>query len=310
MTKLVTSAAVLMLMEEGWFLLKDPVKRWLPQFSDMKVASTGADGKEELVRLKRDITIHDLLTHTAGIGYDLVQTARENKWSLEKFVSEFCKIPLKRQPGIMWDYSAAVDILGRLVEVVSGRPFDVFLKERFFAPLEMTDTDFWVPPAKVDRLAQVYRPKDTGGLEVADDLGAQSFLSKGFLSGGGGLISSTSDYLRFAMMLLDGGELNGVRLLGRKTVELMTDDALPPSHPVLEINGAGFGLGVSVVLRPAHTKQLTSPGEFGWGGAACTQVYIDPAEKMASIIMLQLRPRDRYLLMDLFKNAAYQAIVD
>jgi CubicO group peptidase (beta-lactamase class C family) len=208
----------------------------------------------------------------------------------------------------MWDYSAATDILGRLVEVVSGKPFDVFLKQRIFDPLGMIDTDFWAPPEKAARLAEIYRPSEQGKLEATADLGGQLFLKKAFLSGGGGLVSSTSDYLRFALMLLNKGNFNGKQLLSRKTVELMTEDALPAGNGVLEINGAGFGLGVSVVKRPADTKQLASAGEFGWGGAACTQVWIDPAENMITMIMTQLRPRDRTWLMDLVKNAVYQAI--
>jgi CubicO group peptidase (beta-lactamase class C family) len=308
MTKIITSAAILMLMEDGKFMLREPVKKWIPAFADLKVAGTGADGKEELLRLKRDITIHDLLTHTSGLSYDLVQTARTEGWTLERFVDELCKKPLKRQPGEMWDYSAATDVLGRLVEVVSGKPFDAFLQERIFAPLGMTDTDFHAPPEKVARFAEVYRPNDQGKLEPTGDLGGQQFLTKGFCSGGGGLVSSTNDYLRFALMLLNKGEFQGKKLLSRKTVELMAEDALPPGNGVLEINGAGFGLGVSVVKRPADTKHLASTGEFGWGGAACTQVWIDPAENMVTLFMTQLRPKDKTWLMDLVKNAVYQAI--
>ena len=310
MTKIVTSVAVLMLMEEGRFLLTEPVRRFLPEFGNLRVAAPGADGKEELVRPRREVTIHDLLTHTGGLTYEVIHEARAAGRTLAEFVTELCQRPLRRHPGEVWDYSASTDVLGRLVEVVSGQAFDEFLEERIFAPLGMTDTGFWVPPGKAERLARVYQPDDAGRLVSAEDRATSPYLKKPSLpSGGGGLVSTTSDYLRFALMLVGGGEWNGVRLLSRKSVELMTADQLPAGHPPLEVNSRGFGLGVSVVRRLGETKQLASVGEFGWGGAACTQVWIDPAEEMVSLVMLQHRPKEKFPLMDLFKQAAYQAIV-
>jgi len=311
MTKIVTSVAVLMLLEEGRFLLKDPVRQFLPEFADLRVATTGADGCQELVRPCRDVTLHDLLTHLGGLSYDVVHEARDAGRSLQEFVTEFCKGPLLGQPGLTWRYSASTDVLGRIVEVISGLPFDEFLQQRIFEPLGMTDTAFWVPPEKADRLAEVYKPDDQGRLVSCEGPEASPYLKPPSLpSGGGGLVSTTSDYLRFSLMLVNGGSLNGRRLLGRKAVELMTEDHLPPGHPPLEVNDRGFGLGVSVVRRLAETRQLASVGAFGWGGAAATQVWIDPAEEMVSMIMMQFRPTEKFPLLDLFKHSAYQAIID
>ena len=207
-------------------------------------------------------------------------------------------------------YGASTDVLGRVIEVVSGQTLDAFFQERIFEPLGMTDTDFSVPPEKAERLAWVYEPDDGGRLRSAEDRLTSRYLKRpALLSGGGGLVSTTSDYLRFALMLLNGGEFRGERLLGRKTVELMRQDHLPPGHPALDVNNRGFGLGVSVVRNPAEAKQIASVGEFGWGGAACTQTWIDPAEQTVSLIMVQYRPKEKFPLTDLFKQAVYQAIL-
>ncbi len=311
MTKIITAAAVLMLMEEGRFLLTTPVSQFLPEFKDVRVGVTGADGREELVRPQREVNVHDLLTHMSGLSYDFMAEAKERGLDLAAFVSELCKRPLHHQPGQTWLYGVSTDVLGRLTEVIAGCDFDVFLQDRIFEPLGMTDTAFFVPPEKVERLAWLYKPDDDGKLVSAEDRETSLFLSKPALpSGGGGLVSTTSDYLRFAQMLVNGGELNGTRFLGPKTVELMHQDHLPPGHPPLDVNNRAFGLGVSVVRNLGETKQLASVGEFGWGGAACTQVWIDPVEQMVTMIMLQLRPREKFALMDKFKQTAYQAIVD
>jgi len=311
MTKIVTAAAVLMLMEEGRFLLTTPVSEFLPEFKDVRVGVTGADGRQELVRPRREVNVHDLLTHMSGLSYDFMAEAKERGLDLATFVKELCKRPLHHQPGQTWLYGMSTDVLGRLVEVIAGSDFDVFLQERIFEPLKMTDTGFFVPPEKVERLGWLYRPDDDGKLVSAEDRDTSPYLSKPALpSGGGGLVSTTSDYLSFAQMLVNGGELNGVRLLGPKTVELMHQDHLPPRHPPLEVNNRAFGLGVSVVRNLGETKQLASIGEFGWGGAAGTQVWIDPAEQMITLIMLQIRPREKFRLMDQFKQTAYQAIID
>jgi CubicO group peptidase (beta-lactamase class C family) len=317
MSKIITTVATLMLMEEGRFQLVDPLWKYLPEFKEVRVAGKGADGKDELVRPRRDVTIHDLLTHTAGLTYDLIHEARQKGLTLKAFVEEFSKRPLRNHPGEVWDYSAATDVLGRLVEAVGGQPFEEFLQQRIFGPVGMTDTAFWVPPEKVERLAGIYRPGEGGKLVVAEDATPPYLKPPTLPSGGGGLVSTTSDYLRFALMLLNKGAAcdvpgrsAGVRLLGPKTVELMASDHLPPGHPPVAVNNLGFGLGVSVLRRLGEAKKVGSVGEFGWGGAACTQVWIDPAEDMVAMIMLQLLPGGLFSFMNLFTQTVYQAIVD
>ncbi|NLF33055.1 MAG: beta-lactamase family protein, partial [Planctomycetes bacterium] len=266
------------------------------------------------VGLERPITIHHLLTHTSGFDYDYVHTAAGEGLTLEQYLPRQCQRPLRLQPGRQWLYGASTDILGRLIEVVSGMPLDAFFQERIFAPLGMTDTAFWVPPAKADRLVEMVTHDGAGGLAPGEPLHRGSIFEKpAFLSGGGGLVSTTSDYLRFSLMLLNGGALDGVRLLAPKTVELMRADHLPAGQPPLDHNRRGFGLGVSVLRRLGETQQVGSVGEFGWGGAACTQVWIDPAERMVTLMMSQLRPTGIvgiFTIMDLVKQAAYQAILD
>ena len=310
MTKIVTTVAALMLAEEGRFLVTEPVSRFLPELKDLRVAARGADGQEELVRPRREVTIHDLLTHLSGIDYEFYRQAREDGMDLEEFVIELGKRPLRQQPGERWMYGASTDVLGRLIEAVSGQSLDAFFQKRIFEPLGMADTAFWVPPAKASRLAWMYEPDDDGRLAACEDRATSPYLKPPvLLSGGGGMVSSTSDYLRFALMLLGQGKFRKVRLLGRKTVELMCQDHLPAGHPALDVNNRGFGLGVSVLRRLGEAQATGSVGEFGWGGAACTQVWIDPAEAMITMVMLQLRPRGKFPLMDLFKQAAYQALV-
>jgi CubicO group peptidase (beta-lactamase class C family) len=311
MTKVVTAAAVLMLLEEGRFLLTWPVSEFIPCFADLRVQVTGADGQPEQIRPKREVTIHDLLTHTAGLSYDHVHESITAGHSLEQFVRRVCDAPLLGHPGEVWRYSEASDVLGYLVEVVSGRPFDAFLAERIFEPLGMVDTGFWVPPGKVDRLAAIYTDGEGGRLVPATDLHADTFTSRPSLpSGGGGLVSTTDDYLRFAQMLLNGGVLDGVRLLGPKTIELMADNHLPAGHPPLDVNQRGYGLGVAATGRPGESLTLSSVGEFGWGGAAGTNVWIDPVENMVTLMMVQHRPVRTFKLSELFKHTVYQAIID
>lgn len=311
MTKLITSAAVLMLMEEGRFLLDDPVARYIPEFGQVRVKVAGADGQDELVRPKRPVTIHDLMTHLGGLDYSFIRSISKQTTTLAEYVRQQCRVPLLQHPGEKWCYSASTDVLGYLVEVISGRPFDEFLRQRIFEPLGMSDTDFYVPAEKIDRLASIYKYDLDGKLVEAEERSSSPYLSMPALpSGGGGLVSSSSDYLRFALMLLNGGVLGDVRLMGCMTVELMASDHLPQGHPPTEANNRGFGLGVSVLRDFSETHQIGSIGEFGWGGAACTQVWIDPAEEMISMIMLQLTPGARFPLMDLFKQAACQAVID
>ena len=310
MTKIITSVAVLMLLEEGRFMLDWPVSTFIPRFAGMKVAAIDDRGNAELREPRREVTLHDLLTHTGGLTYDHIHPSIRAGDSLEAFVDRVCDDPLVHQPGEAWHYSESTDVLGRVVEVVAGTDFATFLRQRIFEPLAMADTGFLVPEDRRHRLASIYTTDESGRLAPASDLNCDLLGVRPVLpSGGGGLISTEADYLRFALTLLGGGAFDGTRLLGRKTVALMTDNHLPRGHPPLAINGRGFGLGVGVTLRPGQTHEIGSTGEFGWGGAASTNVWIDPAEDMVTLIMMQHRPVGRFHLGELFRHTVYQALV-
>jgi CubicO group peptidase (beta-lactamase class C family) len=327
MTKPITSVAVLMLFEKGRFRLTDPVADYLPAFKGVKVLEHPNEPQERLVDAERPITIHHLLTHTAGLsyGYDQIESidaAYQQLWrqvdtnpdfTLQAWVEGLARVPLLFHPGTAYRYSVATDVLGGLVQAVSGLPFAQFLQQRIFEPLGMVDTAFAVPAEKLHRLATNYGPREEGGLKVID-LPATSRYARPTQhpSGGGGLVSTTGDYLRFAQMLLNRGQLDGVRLLGRKTVELMTTNCLP-AGVALDNNpnrGAGFGLGVSLLQDLGKIVQLGSVGNYGWGGAANTNFWIDPQEELIGIIMLQFMPSDTYPVVVDFRNLTYQALID
>ncbi|BAJ65098.1 serine hydrolase domain-containing protein [Anaerolinea thermophila] len=325
MSKPITSVAVMMLFEEGAFHLFDPVARYIPALGEVKVYQPRSGGADfDLVPPKRPITIHDLLTHTAGLSYGFDEHSyiddlyRKMVWQrLEKdpeitlgtLVEEIAKIPLAFHPGTSYRYSTAIDVLGYLVEVVSGKPFDVFLRERIFEPLGMNDTDFWAPPEKAARLANLYGPAEGGGLKVIQTM--ENFLRKPSVpSGGGGLVSSTADYFRFAQMMLNRGEWQGVRLLGRRTVEWMWMNHLPEGLRLPDDPACGFGLGGSVVVDAARHWHMCSPGNWGWGGAANTWFFLDPSEDLLAMIMLQYMPGFTIPFHHTFANLVYQALND
>lgn len=333
MTKPITSVALMMLYEEGLFQLNDPVSKFIPEFANVKVfagaAEEGADSKHpfELTELEREITILDLLTHTAGLTYDFLEDSpvdaiyleadlhRPDR-TLEEVIHKIVKLPLVHQPGTAWRYSMATDVLGYLIEVISGMSLDVFLEQKILKPLGMEDTGFYVPEAKLGRLAATYSPTENGGIELLD-APATSHYSKPprFLSGGIGLVSTASDYMRFAQMLLNGGELDGVRLLGRKTIELMTINHLPDELIPIQLgphtlHGCGFGLGFRVLVDVAQAGRLASEGEFGWGGAASTSFFVDPKEELIGLLLTQLMPSRYYPIRDEFKVLVYQALID
>ncbi len=337
MTKPITSVALLMLYEEGHFQLSDPVARFIPEFKETQVLAEAKKDGWITTDLEREITLHDLFTHTAGLAYGLdrsspvdVRYQKEGVLRMDEPMSDKVKrtaaLPLAHQPGRAWKYSVATDVLGYLVEIIAGMPFDAFLKERIFAPLGMTDTDFYVPADKQARLTTVYEPdpddKDNGGIRALTAMDApkkereatEAWIKKqrkpAFLSGGGGLISTIGDYLRFALMLRNQGSLEGERLLGRKTVELMTQNHLAPQiHPWAD-PAWGFGLGVGVLLDPARAKILGSAGAYGWGGAASTDYWYDPQEDLIGILMTQFMPSGHYPIAQEFKVLAHQALVD
>ncbi|HDZ57668.1 MAG TPA: class A beta-lactamase-related serine hydrolase [Pseudomonas xinjiangensis] len=296
LTKPITGAAVLMLYEDGKLNLDDPVEKYLPALKGLEVAKEdGPNGRPITEPAVHPVTIRELMTHTGGFTYGRFSQSQvdtlyveadvlDPESTLADMVDKLAKIPLRQQPGTLWHYSVSVDIQARLIEVVSGMPFDQFLETRIFQPLEMHDTDFYAPADKAARLATTYRPAE-GGLEAVPNT---SFLSKpAFLNGGGGLVSSMDDYLRFARMLLNEGELEGTRLLKPETVRMMASNQLPDN--VQGPNwapGNGFGLNVAVVDDPAKAGHLPV-GTYWWWGIQGTWMWVDPANQIITLGMLQ-----------------------
>ena len=323
-TKAIVSTAVMMLQEEGALLIRDPVGDYLPEFRETTVAVPRDRGGYDVVPARRPITIRDLLTHTSGFGYgtgvaaDRWQQAGIQGWyfahrnePIAETVKRMAALPADAQPGERWVYGYNTDILGVIVERVSGQPLDRFLEERIFRPLGMTDTHFYVPEDKRDRLATVYSAAE-GGIVRAEGTGSngQGAYVEGprkSFSGGAGLVSTATDYARFLQMLLNGGELDGVRLLSRKTVELMTIDHL---GDVEFRPGEGFGLGFSIVEDLGLRGIPGSVGEFGWGGAYHSTYWVDPAEELVVVYLTQLLPAGDIDDHDKMRALVYQSIVD
>jgi CubicO group peptidase (beta-lactamase class C family) len=324
MTKPVTSVALMMLYEDGHFQLDCPVSRYIPGFKNLKVHTDNG-----LADAEREMTIRDLLTHTSGLTYDFHRASAVDEMyrdqrvqqsdDLEEMVQKLCDIPLLFSPGTRWNYSVSTDVCGYLVQKISDTPFDEFLREQIFEPLEMEDTEFQVPEDKVHRLAANYQRTSEDGLELIDPPESSIYLRlRGLKSGGGGLVSTVHDYGKFAHMLLNGGEYEGTRLLGRKTIELMTSNHMPDNgdlasmgQPVFSetpYDGIGFGLGFSVMLDPAKAQILGTPGEFAWGGAASTYFFIDPKEELVVILMTQLRPSSSYPIRRELRVLTYQSL--
>jgi CubicO group peptidase (beta-lactamase class C family) len=331
MTKPLTSVAIMMLYEEGRFQLDDPISRFLPCFAGQRVFAGGNRGKMDTVPAQRDITFRDLLTHTSGLTYGFMQSTlvdaayrdggvdfQTADATLGEVVERAAAMPLLAQPGAEWNYSISTDVLGHLVAVISGQSFDSFMHERIIAPLGMNDTSFVVPQEKLPRFAANYM-KGPDGLVLIDDPATSRFLEPGKIcSGGGGLVSTAADYLRFCQMMLNKGVLDGSRLVGRKTVELMTSNHLrgdmaamgQPRFSESSYEGVGFGLGFSVMLDPARAQVIGSPGEYAWGGAASTAFWIDPAEEMIVILLTQLTPSSTYPIRRELRVLTYQAVID
>ncbi|PYP89868.1 MAG: serine hydrolase [Blastocatellia bacterium AA13] len=330
MTKPIASVAAMMLYEEGYFLLSDPISRWLPEFSNMNVALPAPAGERldrpyKLVPAARPITIKHLLTHTAGLpnayrgitqpDYAKATARQSADETMADTVKRLAKLPLNFHPGDAWEYGPATDVLGRLVEVISGQTLDEFFKKRIFEPLGMSDTYFYMPESKAGRLAALYQPDPANGnkIKLVEAPTKESRWIKEphvFFSGAGGLVSTAADYFKFHQMMLNGGELNGVRLLGRKTVELMTANHIGDLPVWLTGPGYGFGLGYSVVKDVGQSAQPGSVGNYGWGGAFCTYFWVDPAEEMIGIVMTQVRPYTHLNIRQEFQVLANQAIVD
>lgn len=323
MTKPVASVALLTLYEQGHFQLTDPLDRYIPDFGDLKVF-TGYDAAGEMILEEpaRKATIQDAFRHTLGLASGVGQHPvdviyREHGLgmgdldSLSEEIAKLGNVPLRAHPGEQWIYGLGHDVQAYLVELFSGMPYGEYLQRVIFEPLGMNDTMFGVPAEAAERFARVYQPNGEGGLSATEGDAYARYTDHHF--GTLSLSSSAGDYLTFARMLLNGGELNGVRILGRKTVELLSQDHLPENIPSIN-NGTGpaatgYGLGFSVTLDPAALGRLDSAGSFGWGGAATTVFRVDPAEDMAYVIMAQIFPNDTELLSKV-QTLIYQAVTD
>ncbi len=326
MTKPVTSVALMMLFEQGLVRLEDPVTRFIPEFKKLKVLN--AEG--ELDDLEREITIHNLLTHTAGLSYGEYEEGllagpldedplyRADITSKE-FIRRLAELPLLSQPGESWFYSAATDVAGFLVEVIAGMTLADFFDREIFRPLGMSDTGFIVPLDKADRLATLYETDGEGALNAAGSEPDSDYSERTrFFAGGQGLVSTAADYRRFAQMLLNYGELDGVRLLGRKTVELMTMNHLSPALLPMHFNGVvdhlapgiGYGLGFNVITDIAGLGTMGSAGDYGWGGNAETYFWVSPQEQLVAILLTQCQPSLSYPIRNDFRTLVYQALVD
>jgi len=323
MTKPITSVALLTLYEDGLFQLSDPLDRYIPEFSDLKVfAGVDENGNPILEVLDRKPTIHDAFRHTLGLtgglgGHPVDAIYREHgigMFGLDSLTDEIQRlgqVPLRYQPGDQWVYGLGHDVQAYLVEVFSGMPFAQYLHQELFGPLGMEDTMFGVPPSRADDFVRVYQPNGEGGLKPEAEDRYARFTDHHFATLS--LSSSTGDYLKFARMLLNGGELDGVRILGRKTVDFMAQNHLPANIPSIN-NGTGpsstgYGLGVSVTMDVPALGRMDSAGSFGWGGAATTTFRVDSVENLAYVINAQTFPGDQALL-DKVQNLIYQALVE
>jgi CubicO group peptidase (beta-lactamase class C family) len=342
MTKPITSVALMTLYEQGYFQLNDPVYRVIPEWRDHQVWESG-DGASMVTRKpKSPMTFRHILSHTSGLSYgggltplmpDLkiklhpaeqayqdIGVARNRDSTLREFVQKLAQVPLRYDPGERWQYSYATDVCGYLVEAISGKPFDEYLREVIFEPLGMKDTGFFVAPEKADRLAAGYRRARDKSLRLLDDPATSVYLTPpAFLSGGGGLTGTTADYLRFCEMLRQGGELDGARVLGPRTIELMTRNHLPDGKDLTQLalgafsetayGGIGFGLGFATTLDEVAAGSMGA-GDYYWGGAASTIFWVDPVEDLVAIFMTQLIPSYTFNFRGQLKSIIYSSIVD
>jgi CubicO group peptidase (beta-lactamase class C family) len=327
MTKPIAGVALMTLFEHALFQLDDPVHRWIPEWKDLRLADGSAP--------ERPMTVRDTLMHMTGLPgalsgagtlADLMKAMAELRGgadgTLDDLAANLATKPLTFSPGTRWQYGVSTDIVGLLVERISGQRFDDYLQSAVFGPLQMVDSGFSVPDDKIDRFSASYGRTRHKTLKLVDDPERSSYRRQPrFLSGGGGLVSTTEDYLRFARMLLAGGELDGVRVLGRKTVELMATNHLPGGGTLRDFafaggygevgfDGMGFGLTMSVTGPMEETQRIGSPGEFMWGGAASTIFWVDPVEDLTCVFMTQLLPSGTFDFRGQLKSIIYPAIVD
>ncbi len=332
MTKPLTTAAFMMLVEEGRVALDEPVARYIPEFANLEVYVSGKLGSFKTRPVDRPMILLDLLRHTSGLTYgfqartevdaayralDVVGVNRNG--SLQKMIETLATLPLDFSPGSAWNYSVSTDVLGYLVGKISGQSFQSFLQERLLDPLGMNDTHFQLPKSKIDRFTNCYVATLEGGMKLVDSAASSAYLAGAeMISGGGGLVSTTSDYFAFCKMMNQGGHLDGRRYLGRKTIELMQSNHLPGGRDIPQLsvsmfseaifNGIGFGLGFSVVTDPAKTMIPGSVGEAAWGGMASTAFWLDPKEDLFAIFMTQLMPSSTYHVRRQLRTLVYSAL--
>lgn len=334
MTKPITSVAFMMLVEEGLVALDDPVHRFIPEWRDLGVYAGGALGMFKTERTQQPMRMVDLLRHTSGLTYGFqlrtnVDAAYRHlkvgdfvtDLTLDDMIASLAKLPLEFSPGSAWNYGVSTDVLGYLVGKISGQPFDVFMRERILKPLKMFDTDFYVPAEKASRFAACYTVTPDFKMKLQDDPTNSPYLKPPtFFSGGAGLVSTAADYMQFCRMLLNGGELDGVRFLSPKTLSLMTQNHLPGKKELPEIsrslfseatyNGVGFGLGFAVTVDQPRTMILGSNGEFTWGGMASTLFWVDPVEQVTGIFLTQLTPSSTYTVRRDLRTLTYAAMTE
>lgn len=332
MTKPITSLAFMMLVEEGKVALDDPVTRFIPEWKNLGVYSAGT-GPWVTTPTARPMQMVDLLRHTSGLTYGfqmrtnvdaayrtLKVADRDRSLDVTRFVDELSRLPLEFSPGDAWNYSISTDVLGVLIERITGNPFQDELKSRIFDPLQMHETSFVVREDQAERFAACYLPTPQGSMNLLDDPKKSAFLkSPTFYSGGGGLVSTADDYMKFCRMLLAGGEANGHRLISPSTLRLMTANHLPGGKDLTALSrslfsestnaGVGFGLGFAVVFDPVSAMVPSSPGEYYWGGAASTAFWIDPVEDIAVVFMTQLLGSSTYPVRRELRTLVYSALV-
>jgi CubicO group peptidase (beta-lactamase class C family) len=335
MTKPVTTVAAMQLYEEGAFSLNDEVSKYLPAFADLRVYRDGPAEKPKTVPATEPMRMWHLLTHTAGLTYGFTRSspvdemyrlagsdfAQPPGMDLAALCDLWASLPLLFEPGTGWNYSVASDVVGRVVEVLTGQTLDDVFTERLFEPLGMTDTRWWVDEADASRLAALYAPMPGSGEAVRYDvIGAGALHHPSWLGGGGGLISTAHDYDRFTRMLLCGGELDGARVLSPRTLRYMTRNHLPGGAMLTDLargqfaetayDGMGFGLGFGVLVDPVALKVPASAGEFTWGGAASTAFWVDPAEEITAAFYTQLLPSSTYAIRSELRQLVYTSLID
>ncbi|HEV3280132.1 MAG TPA: serine hydrolase [Acidimicrobiales bacterium] len=333
MTKPITSVALMQLYEQGRFQLTDPLHRYIPEWRGLKVGELTSDGSVRSVDSIRPVSVRDALTHMTGLvggvspGHPLDERfaeelrAARHGMTLERVCSLLAGYPLKFQPGTRWNYGLSTDVCARLVEIMSGRPFDEYLRAHIFGPLGMVDSGFVVPDESRSRLAACYLYQPGGLPKLIDDPKSSPYRRRrSYLSGSGGLVATTADYLRFCQMLVNRGQLDGTRIIGRKTLELMVTNHLPGDAELgqlatggfgeAEFPGVGFGLGFGVGRGPGATASAGSAGEFYWGGAASTAFWVDPVEDLTVVFMTQLLPSATYPFRAQLRALVYQALAD